>query len=523
MQIVDDVKPESKIWKRPALLLGFVLALLLGACVQNPVTGKKDFLLVSEDWELQVGAQQYLPLRQAQGGDYVVDPGVEKYVRSVGNRLAAHSDRKLPYEFHVINDSTPNAWALPGGKISINRGLLVRLNSEAELAAVLGHEIVHAAAKHGAKGQTRGIGLQLGVLTASVIGAREGYGQQAQILSSVGAQIVNSRYGQGAELEADLFGMNYMSKAGYDPQGAVGLQRTFVELSKGQSSDPISRLFASHPPSEQRVAQNIKTAQTLKKGGIVGEDSYRQAMARLIKTQKAYDAFDKAQVAFQKKNTQQAMSLIRAAIRIEPSEAHFHSLVGDISMSQNNLSSARRSFDKAISLNNQFYYYYLKRGKINELQKNTKAAQADYANSIKLLPTSTAQLSLGQFAERAGKPQVAKRYYAMAAQAKGAAGNQARSALMRLDPPQTKNTRLLIRQGVSRQGTFVMELINQTSSGVRNVQLGLRAAPNAPQRVQTIRQRIPAGSRRVIDTGLKISRQQANRIKVVVLNAEFVR
>ncbi|MFK7855336.1 MAG: M48 family metalloprotease [Granulosicoccus sp.] len=505
-----------------AFIVSFLGMLLLGACVQNPVTGKKDFLLVSEDWELQVGAQQYLPLRQAQGGDYVADPNVENYVRSVGRRLAAHSDRKLPYEFHVINDSTPNAWALPGGKISINRGLLVRLKNESELAAVLGHEIVHAAAKHGAKGQTRGIGLQLGVMTASIAGARNGYGEIAQLASSVGAQIINSQYGQGAELEADRFGMNYMAKAGYNPQGAVGLQRTFVQLSKGQASNSLTRLFASHPPSEKRVVENMKTASMLNKGGTIGEDSYKKAMARLTKSQEAYAYYDKAQQILKKGDTRKAMTLVRDAIRIEPREAHFHSLVGDIALKQNNLSSAKRSFDKAISLNSKFYYYYLQRGKIYEEQRNLRAAQADYANSIKLLPTSKAQLSLGQFAERAGKPQVAKRYYAMAAQAKGSDAENARSALMSLEPPVSKDTRLLVRQGLTRQGTFAIELINQTSRAVGNVRLGMQSAPGTPQRIQTVKQVIPAGQSRVIDTGRVLTKRQANQIKVVILKADVV-
>lgn len=513
----------NPIIKLPALVLGLASALALSACVQNPVTGKRDFLLVSEDWELQIGAQQYLPLRQSQGGDYVVDPGVERYVQSVGRRLAAKSDRMLPYEFNVINDSTPNAWALPGGKISINRGLLVELKSEAELAAVLGHEIVHSAAKHGAKGQTRGIGLQLGVLTASVIGAREGYGQQAQLLSSVGAQIINSQYGQGAELESDRFGMNYMSRAGFDPQGAVGLQRTFVELSKGQQSNTLSRLFASHPPSQKRVEENIKTAQGLKKGGVVGEDTYKKAMARLFKSQKAYDSYDKAQVAFKNNDTKQASALLKTAIKLEPKEAHFHSLQGDIAMAQSNVTTAKRSFDKAISLNSEFYYYYLQRGKIHEKQNNRKAAQADYATSLKLLPTTSAQLALGQFAESDGKLQVAKRYYAMASQTTGADAEKARSALMRLDPPASTDTdtRLLVRQGLSQNGNFVIALINQTSRAVSNVKLGLRNGPNAPQRVQTIRKTIQPGQRHLIDTGAKMSKRQADQITVVILNAEI--
>ncbi|PJC71288.1 MAG: peptidase M48, partial [Zetaproteobacteria bacterium CG_4_8_14_3_um_filter_59_5] len=106
-------------------LTGLLLFLaLLSGCVTNPVTGKNDFSLVSEQQELAIGAQQYAPARQAQGGDLVADPGLTAYVSQVGQRLAAVSDRKLPYEFKVLNNSVPNAWALPGGKITINRGLL---------------------------------------------------------------------------------------------------------------------------------------------------------------------------------------------------------------------------------------------------------------------------------------------------------------------------------------------------------------------------------------------------------------
>src|SRR4029453_1471540 len=124
-------------------------ALELAGCATNPVTGKSELHLVSEAQEIQMGQQQYAPSRQCQGGDYVTDPTVTNYVRQVGNKLAAVADRQLPYEFVVLNNGELNAWALPGGKLAINRGLLLELNNEAELAAVLRHEIVHAAARHG--------------------------------------------------------------------------------------------------------------------------------------------------------------------------------------------------------------------------------------------------------------------------------------------------------------------------------------------------------------------------------------
>ena len=121
------------------------LGLLVG-CATNPVTGESEFAFVDESQELAIGAEQYPPSQQMQGGRYVADPAVGAYVSEIGARLAAVSDRDLPYEFVVLNNGVPNAWALPGGKIAVNRGLLLELENEAELAAVLGHEVVPSAA-----------------------------------------------------------------------------------------------------------------------------------------------------------------------------------------------------------------------------------------------------------------------------------------------------------------------------------------------------------------------------------------
>ncbi|MCK7498554.1 MAG: M48 family metalloprotease [Comamonadaceae bacterium] len=150
------------------LTAALLAALALAGCAANPVTGRTELHLVSEGQEIQLGQQYYSPSRQSQGGDYVTDPRVTEYVRQVGNRLAAVADRQLPYEFVVLNSGELNAWALPGGKIAVNRGLLVELKNEAELAAVLGHEIVHAAARHGAQQMEKGQLLQIGAAVAAI-------------------------------------------------------------------------------------------------------------------------------------------------------------------------------------------------------------------------------------------------------------------------------------------------------------------------------------------------------------------
>jgi predicted Zn-dependent protease len=176
---------------RPAWLALVVLA----ACGTNPVTGKRELQFVSEGQEIQIGAQNYAPMRQSEGGDYTLMPDLTAYVNEVGQKLAAASDqvtvteRQLPYEFKVLNSSVPNAWALPGGKIAVNRGLLTELNNEAELAAVLGHEIIHAAARHGAQAQERGTLLQGGLVAAQLGMAMGGVEQQVGNLALTGASV----------------------------------------------------------------------------------------------------------------------------------------------------------------------------------------------------------------------------------------------------------------------------------------------------------------------------------------------
>ena len=175
----------------------------LSGCVINPVTGDRELALVSAEQEVAIGEQQYAPSQQMQGGDYSFDPALTAYVQIVGDKLAAVSDRALPYEFVVLNNSVPNAWALPGGKIAVNRGLLTELTSEAELAAVLGHEIVHAAARHGALAMQRGLLLQ-GALLATAVAAQQGdYGGLTVGAASLGAQLITQRNSRGAELESE--------------------------------------------------------------------------------------------------------------------------------------------------------------------------------------------------------------------------------------------------------------------------------------------------------------------------------
>lgn len=412
-----------------------VLALSLSTCGVNPVTKKRELQFVSEEKEIAIGTQNYSPTRQSQGGDYVLDPELTAYVQSVGDKLAAVSDRKLPYEYAVINDSVPNAWAMPGGKIAFNRGLLYELNSEAELAAVMGHEMVHAAARHGAQGMERGMLLQ-GAMVAVGIGAQNtDYANLIVGGAQVGAQLVNSKYGRDAESESDLYGMQYMKKAGYDPTAAVTLQETFVRLSAGRKSNFIEGLFASHPPSPERVAENKATLAKLGAGGEWGKEIYAKKTAKLRATQGAYKAYDEAVKALNDKNVDKAKTLVSQAIAIEPKEARFQELLGDIALTQKKPQEALAFYDKAIKMQPDYFKPHIQSGiALFNMGKKTEA-EPYLKRANQLLPTAPGHALLGQLAEGRGDINGALQHYQVAASSNSDIGKDAIARAVKIDLP----------------------------------------------------------------------------------------
>ena len=491
--------------QKKLLLLCCVLLLCLTGCAVNPVTGKNELSLVSEATEIDIGNKQYSPSRQMQGGDYTAAPQVVSYVREVGQTLAAVSDRKLPYEFNVINDSTPNAWALPGGKIVVNRGLLVELKSEAELAAVLGHEIVHAAARHGAKGMERGMMLQGAILAAGIASHNSEYSQLALGGAAIAAQLITQKYGRDAEREADHYGMIYMSRAGYDPHAAIDLQQTFVRLSEGGQSNWLSGLFASHPPSQERVEANRKTAETLPAGGKIGRERYQKVMAPLFHDRGAYKAYDKGRKALHDGHIEQALQFTNQALTLEPKEALFHSLRGDIRLKQQHYKDAITNYDRAIQHNSKYFHFYLQRG-LAHLKLNEKSVgEADLKKSVKLLPTAPAMNALGNLALERGDKETAKKYFAAAAGSSSNAGKAAAYSLVRLDLPDRPDKYLQIRFGRDDNRYLLVQIRNTTAQTVQNVNfiVQFRDVQGNTRQVQLqLPDRLPPKKATIVSTGI---------------------
>ena len=242
-------------------------ALLLANCAQNPVTGNPNLVLVSEEQEIALGKREDANVRKQYSA--YDDAPLQQYVGEIGQRLAKASHRPgIEYSFLVVDSPEVNAFALPGGYIYITRGLLAYLNSEAELAAVLGHELGHVTARHSVQQLSASAAASIGV---SILGifvpqARGTLGSAATEL--LGGALL-SGYGREHELEADRLGAEYLARTGYDPQAMVKVvgvlknQELFdAEVAKAEGREPrrYHGLFATHPDNDTRLQEVVGEA-----------------------------------------------------------------------------------------------------------------------------------------------------------------------------------------------------------------------------------------------------------------------
>lgn len=353
---------------------------------------------------------------------------------------------------------------------------------------MLAHEIVHSAARHGAKNMERGLLLQGAVLATTVATSNSEYAAIAAGGAGLASQLITHKYSRSAELEADYYGMQYMARAGYDPHAAVELQRTFVRLSEGRQSNWLEGLFSTHPPSMERVEANMRTAAELNKDGEVGTERYTQMLAPLLRDQPAYEKYASGRKALEQGDVATALRLAEEALALQPNEPLFHSLRGDIRLKQGRYEDAVTNFDRALALDDSYFQYYLQRGLAYQKLGNPQLAQADLERSTQYLPTAPALNSLGQLALKQGDINEAKGYFSAAASSDSSAGLAAKRALVRLDIGDNPQKYVNLGGGLDPQGYLILQLGNKTSEPITNIEIEVRYIDsNNRQRSGTIR------------------------------------
>jgi predicted Zn-dependent protease len=262
----------------------FVAALLTaaalagcGTTVRNPVTGENERTVMTEPDEIAYGARAHAQIVQEYGE--LKNPALQAYVDGVGRKLAAQSHRaQLPWKFTVLDSPEVNAFALPGGYIYITRGIMAYLDSEADLAGVLGHEIGHVTARHGAQQATRQQRAGLGVIAATIGGVlleAAGVGGAAQAASQVAQGVAAghiAKYGREAETQADRLGAEYLARTRYDPTNMIDVIQVLKDQERfaadaaraaGRTEPAAPGWLASHPSNDQRLADIRGLAQQL--------------------------------------------------------------------------------------------------------------------------------------------------------------------------------------------------------------------------------------------------------------------
>jgi len=233
----------------------------------------------SMEKEIALGKQ--LAQQVERNAKIIDDPVIAEYVNRVGQNIVRNSDAKVPFTIKVIDSDDVNAFALPGGFFFVNSGLILKADTEAELAGVMGHETAHVACRHGTRAATRGQVMQLATIPLIFMGGWAGYGayQAAHVLIPISFL----QFSQANEREADMLGLQYMYKAGYDPEAFVDFFEKIESLEK-KKPGTISKVFATHPPTDDRIVAAQKEIQTMLKERpeyVVTTSEFNDVKARL--------------------------------------------------------------------------------------------------------------------------------------------------------------------------------------------------------------------------------------------------
>jgi predicted Zn-dependent protease len=261
--------------------LAFALLSALPGCTTNPATGDQSFTaFMSAEDEARIGAEEHPKILKDLGGRYQARD-LSAYVRYIGRKLSTLSEMpKVPWRFTVLNDHRVNAFALPGGYVYVTRGLLALADNEAEMAGVLAHEIGHVTARHSAQRYSTAMATNIGLtglgILGSVFGVPTGLGQ----IASTGAQMALQQHSQSQELEADMLGVRYMTRAGYSPNAMTTFFRKLkahadLEARQKGKDGANHNIMSTHPRTEDRISQAMKLAKIKAVAHpIIGRDVY---------------------------------------------------------------------------------------------------------------------------------------------------------------------------------------------------------------------------------------------------------
>ncbi|MGN7613466.1 M48 family metalloprotease [Magnetococcales bacterium HHB-1] len=296
---------------------------IISGCAVNPVTGEQQIMLMSEAQEIAIDKKRAPQQFSADYGE-LQDRRINRYIDKVGKKIAKRSHRPtMPYSFRGVNATYINAYAFPGGSIAATRGILLEMESEAELAALMGHEVGHVNARHAAQRQTKGLLTNLAVMAASGYISHQTSGQFDGLIKTVGAlgsQAFLSFYSRENEREADALAMEYMTRNQYNPKGVADLMTRLQSRSRAEPS-LLETMFSTHPMSSERLRtarQSANRKYAAFKKAPIHRERYKDNIASLRRQKGAIKNIQNGETALNKKKYSRALSFLQKALRRSP-------------------------------------------------------------------------------------------------------------------------------------------------------------------------------------------------------------
>ncbi|MDH4321063.1 MAG: M48 family metalloprotease [Desulfobulbaceae bacterium] len=361
---------------------------LAAGCAVNPVTGRQQLMLVSQEQEIGIDKENS-PHQFSVDYGAIQDQSLNNYIGSVGKKLVGHTHRPdMPYSFRGVNAAYINAYAFPGGSIAATRGILLAMENEAQLAALLGHELAHVNARHTASQMSKGLLGNVFLAGAVAYAGQRQHGQLAEQLGMLSAGLLLASYSRDNEREADAIGMEYMVAAGYNPQGMIGLMAILQNISKHKPG-AIELMFSTHPMSDERYtnAQDNAAAYPRSTGGLpVGKERYLDKTAALRKIADAIKALQNGDEAMAKKEYEKAKAQFAQALKQTPGDYAALVMMAKCQLAMENYPEASRYADLARQAYPQEAQSYHLQGIAKVLQKKYDAAYQSFTTCDKLLP-----------------------------------------------------------------------------------------------------------------------------------------
>jgi len=373
------------LWITSMSAAGFVTG-----CATSAVTGRPQLMLVSEDQEITIDKQNSPHQFSADYG-IIQDTALNDYVKETGKKMAARTHRThMPYSFRVVNANYVNAYAFPGGSIACTRGIMLSLENEAELGALLGHELGHVNARHTAQQMSKGILTQAFVSGLSALAGSRGaaYGQLASELGMISVGALLASYSRDNEREADALGMEYMFRAGYNPNGMVGLMDMLKGLSR-RTPSIIELMFATHPMSDERYQTAVETSRSKYKSAEIRplyRERYMDYTAKVRALKPAIKEMQKGEKEMMQKKFSNAEASFEKALKLAP-----HDYTGLVMMSTCKL--FQKKYKEGITYAEKAQQVYPQQAQAYHLSgfakihtKNSEGAYQEFSTYEKLLP-----------------------------------------------------------------------------------------------------------------------------------------